>query len=89
MGRNAPAAPVLELMKTAAQYAVRVEGIEFAKDIQKRMPLWLHTESDKQMRRLLHSKESRCRRDKHVVCSVNAVTMAETLDFGDHIPHNG
>jgi ribonuclease HI len=80
---------IRDLLSSAAQYGVRLEGIAFAHEVQLQMPIWHHKYADARIRRLTHAATSVCLINKHSALSVrDAVRTTDVLFDPRHIPHD-
>jgi exonuclease III len=74
------------LLQTSKKFGVRPEGLLFSREILKLMPIWLHREADKRLRRVNCQDASKCLRTKHMVETVgDAEDVAGSLDNPDHV----
>ena len=84
-GNKAPEC-LRNLLLTAKNFGVRPEGLFFSRETLRMMPIWLHREADKKIRRMNHQETSNCLRTKHLVESVGeAERVADSLDDPAHV----
>lgn len=73
--------------KVAHELGLRREGLAFERRILRDMPIWLHGEASNRMRRLNHSRASRCLHEAHKLVTVGeAEDLAKNLANADHKP---
>ncbi|TFY59887.1 hypothetical protein EVJ58_g5494 [Rhodofomes roseus] len=76
-----------KILETAKTFGIRREGLAFERDILRSMPIWYHGEADARLRRLQHSKTSRCLQDNHQIMTVGETeTLASNLNSPGHNP---
>ncbi|TFY69397.1 hypothetical protein EVJ58_g437 [Rhodofomes roseus] len=84
---SAAPARLRKLLETAKKFGIRKEGLAFERSILRSMPIWYHSEAESRLRRLQHSKASKCLQENHHVMSVgDAETLAGNLDGPGHNP---
>ena len=69
----------------AKELGLRREGLAFEREILRDMPMWMHGEANERLRRLNHSRASKCLQDNHALCKVgDAEQIAKGLEDPNH-----
>jgi hypothetical protein len=68
------------MLGTARKYGVRLETLAVDQETMRQMPIWMHNEANKNMRRLTISKASTCLQQNHQVYTVgDAECLAQSF----------
>jgi ribonuclease HI len=79
---------IRRILSIAKKYGLRIETLSADIQTQRSMPVWLHTESGKKMRRLTLSKQSRCLIEKHKIRTVGeARDLVERMNVSSEDDH--
>jgi len=84
-GKAAPQS-MCSLLETSKRFGARIEGLSFLRDILQSMPIWYHWDADPKIRRLNHSKASKCLRTNHNINPVEEMEcLAAILNNREHV----
>ncbi|KAF5352050.1 hypothetical protein D9758_009406 [Tetrapyrgos nigripes] len=68
--RSAQVPELRRMINVGQKYGIRIEGLAFARDILREMPIWHHIQADPRIKRLTNSQASKCLMEKHRLTTV-------------------